>query len=87
MSEQTANLLNNETKPTHRAEFREDEFDLLSVREAGKMLGVGLSKMYEIVNNGQIPYVSGFGGKKIRKGAIYDLILKHEQVMQPDESH
>ena len=45
MSEQTANLLNNETNPTHRAEFREDEFDLLSVREAGKLLGVVLSKL------------------------------------------
>jgi predicted DNA-binding transcriptional regulator AlpA len=59
--------------------MREGEYDLLSLYEARKMLGIGQNKMYELVNTGQIPYISGFGGKKIRKGAIYDFILQHER--------
>lgn len=58
--------------------IREGEYDLLSVKEAGKMLGVNHNRVYAMINSGEIPYITGFGGKKIRKGALYDLIMQNE---------
>ena len=77
MAEQA--VLENTTNNKGVVLIRENEYELLSLNEARKMLGIGINKMYKLVNSGEIPYVSGFGGRKIRKGAIYDFILQHEQ--------
>ncbi len=60
--------------------YREGEYDLLSLDQARLILGIGKNKMYELVNTGKIPYISGVSGRKIRRGAIYDFILAHEKI-------
>jgi predicted DNA-binding transcriptional regulator AlpA len=52
--------------------------DLLSLNEARSILGVGVNKIYNLVNSGEIPHVAGISGKKIRRGTLHNYIMEHE---------
>lgn len=66
------------SEENNRKVYREGEFDLLSLAEAGKVLGIGQNKIYQLVNEGELPFIYGLSGRKIRRGALYDFILAHE---------
>ena len=72
-------LIKNEMKAESSEKIREGEYDLLTLKQARMILGIGQNKMYSLINSGQIPYVTGISGRKIRRGALYDYILAHEK--------
>lgn len=50
---------------------------LYSVIEVSKMLGIGKAKVYELINNGQLPALK-LGGLKVRSEAIDEFLEKYE---------
>lgn len=50
---------------------------LYSVIEVSKMLGIGKAKVYELINNGQLPALR-LGGLKVRSEAIDEFLAKNE---------
>ncbi len=50
---------------------------LYSVIEVSKMLGIGKAKVYELINNGQLPALK-LGGLKVRSEAIDEFLEKCE---------
>lgn len=50
---------------------------LYSVIEVSKMLGIGKAKVYELINNGQLPALK-LGGLKVRSEAIDKFLDKFE---------
>ncbi len=50
---------------------------LYSVIEVSKMLGIGKTKVYELINNGQLPALK-LGGLKVRSEAIDEFLEKYE---------
>lgn len=52
---------------------------LYSVIEVSKMLGIGKSKVYELINSGQLPALK-LGGLKVRSEAIDEFLDKYAKV-------
>ena len=50
---------------------------LLTVLEAGKVLGIGRIKVYELIKNGYLPALN-IGGLKVRREALDEFLLKYE---------
>jgi excisionase family DNA binding protein len=53
--------------------------ELLTVKEASKVLKCGLPYLYKIINAGLLPYMK-LGHIKIRRSAIDEFILKYENM-------
>lgn len=56
---------------------------LYTVKEASQVLRVNTSKVYELINTGQLPYLL-LGQKKIRDSDLEQFIEKYP-VAQPEE--
>ncbi len=50
---------------------------LLTVLEAGKVLGIGRIKVYELIKNGYLPALN-IGGLKVRREALDEFLMKYE---------
>ena len=52
---------------------------LINLTEAQKVLGIGKSKMYQLIKNGEIPHLYIGKGYKIRRSALDEYIKSHEK--------
>ncbi len=52
---------------------------LYSVIEVSKMLGIGKAKVYELINNGQLPALK-LGGLKVRSEAIDEFLDNYNKI-------
>lgn len=50
---------------------------LLTVIEAGKVLGIGRIKVYELIKKGYLPALN-IGGLKVRREALDEFLTKYE---------
>ena len=59
---------------------------LFNVMETGKVLGIGIIKVYELIKGGYLPALN-LGGLKIRKETIDEFLLKYEGYDFSDIKH
>lgn len=74
------------TKPTRRTPPVESD-QLLTISEAARRLGIGRTKLYELMNTNQLPYIAIPGaGESTRRISVFSLnawIKAHETLRHP----